>query len=89
MGTVPYQALPLLRFFACKFHAREKVRKGEGEPGDEAIEVLHMTSQQCVSGMCRHIEWQDIQYVPVRSEHELSCVYVCNHGQELLCCWMH
>ena len=36
MGEVPYQALPLLRFFAYKIHAREKVRKGEGEPGDEA-----------------------------------------------------
>ena len=36
MGEVPYQALPLLRFFAYKIRAREKVRKGEGEPGDEA-----------------------------------------------------
>ena len=39
VGRVPYQALPipLLRYFAYKFRAREKVRKGEGEPGDEAI----------------------------------------------------
>ena len=36
MGEVPYQALPLLRFFD-KIRAREKVRKGEGEPGDEAM----------------------------------------------------
>ena len=36
VGGVPYQALPLLRFFAYKIRAREKVRKGEGEPGDEA-----------------------------------------------------
>ena len=37
MGEVPYQVLPrphpLLRFFAYKIRAREKVRKGEGEPG--------------------------------------------------------
>ena len=36
VGGVPYQALPLLRLFTYKIHAREKVRKGEGEPGDEA-----------------------------------------------------
>ena len=36
VGRVPYQALPLLRFFAYKIHVREKVRKREGEPGDEA-----------------------------------------------------
>ena len=40
MGEVPYQALPLLRFFAYKIRALEKVRKGEGEPGDEAALVL-------------------------------------------------
>ena len=33
MGGVQYQALPLLRFFTYKICAREKVRKGEGEPG--------------------------------------------------------
>ena len=32
VGGVPHQALPLLRFFAYKIRAREKVRKGEGEP---------------------------------------------------------
>ena len=38
VGGIPYQALPLLRFFAYKIHTREKVqRKGEGEPEDEAI----------------------------------------------------
>ena len=37
VGRVPYQALPLLRIFTYKIRAREKVRKGEGEPGDEAI----------------------------------------------------
>ena len=36
MGAVPYQALPLLRFFACKYSRAKKVRKGEGEPGNEA-----------------------------------------------------
>ena len=36
MGKVQYQALPLLQFFAYKIRSREKVRKGEGEPGDEA-----------------------------------------------------
>ena len=36
VGAVPYQALPLLRFFACNIRARKKVRKGEGEPGNEA-----------------------------------------------------
>ena len=40
MGEVPYQALPRLRFFAYKIRAREKVRKGEGEPGDEASSCL-------------------------------------------------
>ena len=40
VGGVPYQALPLLRFFAYKIRAREKVRKGEGEPGDEASKQL-------------------------------------------------
>ena len=40
VGKVPYQALPLLRFFAYKIRAREKVRKGEGEPGDEARKDL-------------------------------------------------
>ena len=40
VGEVPYQALPLLRFFAYKIRAREKVRKREGEPGDEASTVL-------------------------------------------------
>ena len=40
MGEVSYQALPLLRFFAYKIRAREKVRKGEGEPGDEATFML-------------------------------------------------
>jgi hypothetical protein len=40
VGAVPYQALPLLRFFMCNIRAREKkifkVRKGEGELGNEA-----------------------------------------------------
>ena len=36
VGEVHYQALPLLRFFAYKVRAREKVRKGEGE-GDVAM----------------------------------------------------
>ena len=36
VGEVPYHALPLLRFFAYKIRAREKMRKGEGGPGDEA-----------------------------------------------------
>ena len=36
-GGGPYQALPLCRFLAYKIHVHEKVRKGEGEPGDEAI----------------------------------------------------
>ena len=36
VGGVPYQALPLLRFFTYKIHMCEKVRKGEGELGDEA-----------------------------------------------------
>ena len=36
MGGVPYQALLLLRYFAYKIRAREQMRKGEGEPGDEA-----------------------------------------------------
>ena len=36
MGGVPYQALPLVRFFAYNIHVREKVSKGEGEPGNEA-----------------------------------------------------
>ena len=44
MGEVPYQALPLLRFFAYKIRAREKVRKGEGEPGDEAICMVRPSS---------------------------------------------
>ena len=33
VGEVLYQALPFLRFFAYKIRTREKVRKGEGEPG--------------------------------------------------------
>ena len=33
MGAVPYQALPLLRFFACKYSRAKKVRKGEGSLG--------------------------------------------------------
>ena len=33
VGGVSYQALPLLRFFTYKIRTREKVRKGEGEPG--------------------------------------------------------
>ena len=36
VGAVPYQALPLLRFFTCNIHVWKKVRKGEGEPGNEA-----------------------------------------------------
>ena len=36
VGAVPCQALPLLRFFVCTIRARKKVRKGEGEPGNEA-----------------------------------------------------
>ena len=41
VDVVPYQALPLLQFFTCniKFCARKnfkKVRKGEGEPRNEA-----------------------------------------------------
>ena len=42
VGGVPYQALPLLRFFAYKIRAREKMRKGEGEPGDEASLKAHL-----------------------------------------------
>ena len=42
MGAVPYQALPLLRFFACKYSRAKKVRKGEGEPGNEAMICLSM-----------------------------------------------
>ena len=34
MAGVPYQALPL-RFFVYKIACTKKVRKGEGEPGDE------------------------------------------------------
>ena len=41
VGEVPYQALPLLRFFAYKIRAREKVRKGEGEPGTRLAEYRH------------------------------------------------
>ena len=33
VGAVPYQALPLLRFFACKYSRAKKVRKGEGSLG--------------------------------------------------------
>ena len=40
MGKVLYQALPLLRFFVYKIRACEKVRKGDGEPGDEASSAL-------------------------------------------------
>ena len=40
VGEVPYQALPLLRFFAYKIRTREKVRKREGEPGDEAKSIV-------------------------------------------------
>ena len=29
-------SIPLLQFFAYKIRTHEKVRKGEGEPGDEA-----------------------------------------------------
>ena len=39
MGGVPYQALTLLRFFAYNIRACEKVRKGEGEPGNEANRI--------------------------------------------------
>ena len=39
VGEVPYQALPHLRFFAYKIRVHEKVKKGEGEPGDEASET--------------------------------------------------
>ena len=46
VGGVPCKALPLLRFFAYKIRAREKVRKGEGEPGDEAREQV--TSERAV-----------------------------------------
>ena len=42
VGEVPYQALPLLRFFMCKICVCEKVRKGEGEPGDKANEIRHI-----------------------------------------------
>ena len=42
MGEVLYQALPLLRFFVYKIRTHEKVRKGEGEPGDEANEIRHI-----------------------------------------------
>ena len=38
VGGVPYQSLPLLLFFAHKMRVHEKVRNGEGEPGDEANE---------------------------------------------------
>ena len=34
---VPYQALPLLQFFMHNIHTGEVLRKGEGEPGNEAI----------------------------------------------------
>ena len=34
-GSVPGSPSPSI--FAYKFRAREKVRKGEGEPGDEAM----------------------------------------------------
>ena len=37
VGAVPYQTLPLLRFFAYNIRARKKSEKGEGEPGNEAI----------------------------------------------------
>ena len=37
VGGIPYQALPLLRLFTYKIRAHEKMRKGEGEPGDKAI----------------------------------------------------
>ena len=33
-------ALPLLRFFAYKIRAHEKVRKGEGEPGGEKLALF-------------------------------------------------
>ena len=36
VAEVPYQALHLLQFFTYKIRAHKKVRKGEGEPGDEA-----------------------------------------------------
>ena len=37
MGAVPYQALPLLRFFACKYSRAKKVRKGEGSLGTRLL----------------------------------------------------
>ena len=37
VGAVPYQALPLLRFFACKYSRAKKVRKGEGSLGTRLV----------------------------------------------------
>ena len=45
MGGLPYQALLLLQFFMYNIRAREKIRKGEGEPGNEAT---HTTTFLCI-----------------------------------------
>ena len=55
VGEVPYQALPLLRFFAYKVRAREKMRKGEGEPGDEAILYYPCYSASIVPPTCVYV----------------------------------
>ena len=46
VGAVPYQALPLLRFFTCNIRLRKNARKGEGEPGNEASREVHVMLAQ-------------------------------------------
>jgi hypothetical protein len=73
VGAVPYQALPLLRFFAYNICARKekKVRKGEGEPGNEASLCLG-TVIVCFFGRklycCMHC---NKQYLKLDSGHLL------------------
>ena len=38
-GSIPGSPSPLISVY--KIHTREKVRKGEGEPGDEANTLIH------------------------------------------------
>ena len=62
---VPYQALLLLRFFAYNICTHEKVRKGEGEPGNEA-KILFSSRQQInrkvIMGLAPMACWHGISY---------------------------
>ena len=52
VGGVPYQALPLLRFFRVQNSRTRKVRKGEGEQGDEARagQPFYMATEEDLRG---------------------------------------